>query len=171
MERLIGFDPQLLADAAITGINIFILFFVLSYLLFNPVRSVLKKRQDRISGELLDAATKQESATILKEEYEAKLKQVNIEADLIMENARKRAKQRESEIIADAKAEALRINERANREIELEKKKAIDDLKSDMINIAAMMASKAVGTSINFDIQNQLVDETLKEMGESTWQS
>ena len=43
MDRLIGFDPQLLHDAVLTGINIFILFFALSYLLFNPVRDVLEK--------------------------------------------------------------------------------------------------------------------------------
>ena len=34
MDRLIGFDPQLLHDAVLTGINVFILFFALSYLLF-----------------------------------------------------------------------------------------------------------------------------------------
>ena len=71
----------------------------------------------------------------------------------------------------DARAEASRIVERANREIELEKKKAIDDLKQDVVNIAALMAQKAVGRSIDMTIQNSLIDETLKEMGESTWQS
>ena len=44
MDRLIGFDPQFLHDAVLTGINVFILFFALSYLLFNPVRDVLEKR-------------------------------------------------------------------------------------------------------------------------------
>ena len=52
MDRLIGFDPQLLHDAVLTGINIFILFFALSYLLFNPVRDVLEKRKQKIAGEL-----------------------------------------------------------------------------------------------------------------------
>ena len=36
MERLINFDPQWINDVVITGINIFILFFAMSYLLFNP---------------------------------------------------------------------------------------------------------------------------------------
>lgn len=47
MDRLIGFDAQLLHDAVLTGINVFILFFCLSYLLFNPVRDVLEKRRKR----------------------------------------------------------------------------------------------------------------------------
>ena len=49
-------NPQLLHDAVLTGINIFILFFALSYLLFNPVRDVLEKRNRRIAGELASAA-------------------------------------------------------------------------------------------------------------------
>ena len=50
MERLLGFDPQLLFDAFVTGINVFILFFALSYLLFNTVRDVLERRRQKIAG-------------------------------------------------------------------------------------------------------------------------
>ena len=48
LDRLIGFDPQLLYEMFWTAINIFILFFGLSYLLFNPVRDMLEeKTEDR----------------------------------------------------------------------------------------------------------------------------
>lgn len=171
MERLIGFDPQLLHDAVLTGINIFILFFALSYLLFNPVRDVLEKRKQKIAGELAQAADDKETAAALKAEYEAKLKDVNKEADDILEAARKKGKKREAEMLEEAKAEAARIIERANREIELEKKKAVDDMKQEVIDIAALMAQKVVGSSMNVTIQDTLIEETLKEMGESTWQS
>ena len=171
LDRLIEFDPQLLHDSILTGINIFILFFLLSYLLFNPVRDVLEKRKQKIAQELAAAAGDMASASALKEEYEAKLKNVNKEAEDILEAARKKAKTRENEMIDEGRADAARIVERANREIELEKKKAIDDLKQDVVNIASLMAQKAVGNSIDIVIQNALIDETLKEMGESTWQS
>ena len=171
MDRLIAFDAQVLHDAVLTGINVFILFFFLSYLLFNPVRDVLEKRRKKITGELEQAASDQKSAAALKEEYEAKLKDVNKEAEGILEAARKKAKTREAEIVEEAKTEAARIIERANREIELEKKKAMDDLKQDVVNIAALMAQKAIGNSIDVKIQDTLIDETLKEMGEFTWQS
>lgn len=171
MDRLIGFDPQLLHDAVLTGINIFILFFALSYLLFNPVRDVLEKRKKKIADELEQAFSDKTSAAALKEEYEAKLKDVNKEAESILEAARKKAKAREDEMLNEAKAEAARIIERANREIELEKKKALDDMKQEVVSIAALMAEKVVGNSINVKIQDALIDETLKEMGESTWQS
>lgn len=171
MDRLIGFDPQLLHDAVLTGINIFILFFALSYLLFNPVRDVLEKRRQKITGELAQAAEDKQTAAALKSEYEAKLKDVNREAEDILEAARKKGKKREAEIVDEAKAEAARIIERANREIELEKKKAVDDMKQEVIDIAALMAQKVVGSSMNISVQDALIEETLKEMGESTWQS
>ncbi len=171
MDRLIGFDPQLLHDAILTGINVFILFFALSYLLFNPVRDVLEKRKQKIAGELEQAAADKNDAEAMKAEYEAKLKEVDEESERILEAARRKAKAREDEIVRQAKAEAARIIERGSHEVELEKKKAVDELKQELVNIAAMMAEKAVGNSINIKIQDALIDETLREMGESTWQS
>lgn len=171
MDRLIGFDPQLINDSIITGISVFILFFALSYLLFNPVRDVLEKRKAKIAGELEDAANDKEAAGRLKSEYEARIKEINKEAEQILEDARKKAKVRESEIIDEAKAEASRIVERANREIELNKKKALDDMKQEVVSIASLMAGKVVKASIDTTVQDTLIEETLKEMGESTWQS
>ena len=77
----------------------------------------------------------------------------------------------ENEIVAEAKEEAARIITRANNEIELERNRALDDMKQEMIQIASLMAQKAVAASITTDIQDTLVEETLKEMGESTWLS
>ncbi len=171
MERLIGFDPQLLFESFFTALNIFILFFGLSYLLFDPVRNVLEKRRQKIAGELAQAADDKKNAAALKAEYEAKLKDVSKEADAILEEARRKAKVRENEIVEEARAEAARIVERANREVELEKKKALDDMKQEIVSIASLMAGKVVAASIDTTIQDTLIDETLKEMGESTWQS
>lgn len=171
MDRLIGFDPQLLHDAVLTGINIFILFFALSYLLFNPARDFLEKRRKKIAEELDQAAQNQKSAAEMKAEYEAKLKAVDKEAEAILEEARRKAKRREAEIIDEAKAEAARIVERAGKEIELEKKKALDEMKQEVVSIASLMAGKVVAASIDTKVQDALIDETLKEMGEHTWQS
>ncbi len=171
MDRLLGFDPQLLFGSFVTGINIFILFFALSYMLFNPVREVLEKRKQRIAGELKNAADDKEAARAMKEEYEARLLDVKKEAEGILEDARKRAKQREAEIITEAREEADRIVTRGSREVELERKKALDDMKEQIISIASVMAGKVVAASIDTTVQDALIDETLKEMGESTWQS
>ncbi len=44
-------------------------------------------------------------------------------------------------------------------------------MKTEIVSIAAMMAGKAVAASMDVRIQDSLIEETLKEMGESTWQS
>ena len=91
MERLIGFDAQLLYDMFWTALNIFILFFGMSYLLFNPARDMLERRKQKIAGELADAANDKEAAAAMKAEYEKKLKEVSKEADAILEEARRKA--------------------------------------------------------------------------------
>ena len=171
MERLINFDPQWISDVVITGINIFILFFALSYLLFNPARDYLEKRRNKIAGDLQNAKENKEEALALKAEYESRLREINKEAEQILDEARKKAKKQEAEIVAEAREEAGRILARADREIELEKKKALEDEKQEMVSIASMMAAKAMAASIDVKIQDALIEETLKEMGERTWQS
>ena len=122
---MFNLDAQLLFDTVLLAVAVFFLFMLMSYLLFNPARKLLKDRQDRIESDINTAVADKESAAALKAEYEA----------------------------------------------ELEKKHAMDDMKQEMIQIASLMAQKAVAASITTDIQDTLVEETLKEMGESTWLS
>ena len=171
MERLFTLDAQFLFDAVVLALSMLVLFTALSYLLFNPVRDMLEKRKQRVVDDLETAKREKAEAIAFKEEYDHKLKQVEKEAEAILSEARKQAKQNEMKIVADAKEEAARIIARANTEIELEKKRALDDMKQEMISIAAMMAEKVVAASIDTNVQESLIDETLKEMGEGTWQS
>lgn len=169
MERLFDLDLQLLADSALSAIAVFVLFILLSYLLFNPVREMLKKRREGIQTDLETARKEKADALSFKDDYETKLQNVNKEAEEILSDARKKALASENKIIAEAKEEAVRIIERARVEAELEKKKAADEMKKEMIQIASLMAGKVVAASIDTSVQNSLVEDTLKEMGESTW--
>ena len=169
--RLFNLDFQLLADAVLTMVAVFVLFLALSYFLFNPARKMLNDRKEKIQGELDMAAADMEQAQELKEEYEAKLKDVDKEVQEILSEARKRALANENQIVAAAKEEAARIIERAKVEAELEKKKMADDVKKEMISIASAMAGKVVAASMDTTIQNNLIEETLKEIGDSTWLS
>ncbi|MBP3663725.1 MAG: F0F1 ATP synthase subunit B [Tyzzerella sp.] len=171
MERLFTLDAQFLFDAVVLALSMLVLFTALSYLLFNPVRDMLEKRRQRVVDDQETAKREKAEAIALKEEYDLKLKQVEKEAEAILSEARKKAKQNEMKIVAEAKEEAARIIARANTEIELEKKRALDDMKQEIISIAAMMAEKVVSASIDMNVQESLLDETLKEMGEGTWQS
>lgn len=170
-DRMFGLDWQLLSDSVLTIIAVFALFFIMSYFLFNPARKMLNDRKNKIRGELDNARENMESAQRLKEEYEARLKEINKEAEQIMSDARKKALANENQILAQAKEEAGRIMERARSEAALEKQKMADDVKKEMIQIASLMAGKVVAASIDTTVQNSLIEETLKEMGENTWLS
>lgn len=168
---LFDLTPQLLHDALLSMIAVFTLFLVASHFLFNPIRDMLKKRQEKIRDDLGDARQSREEAEGLKAEYEAKLQNVEKEAEEILSAARKKALANEAKIIAEAKEEAARIRERAVQEAELEKKKAADDVKKEMVSIASLMAGKVVAASINTAVQDSLLEETLKEIGDTTWLS
>lgn len=171
MERLFDLDFQLLHDSVLLAIAVFFLFLLLSYLLFNPARKFMNDRKERIASDIAGAASDKEEAAKLKAEYEEKLKEVNKEAEVILSEARQKALKNESKIISDAKEEAAAIIKRANEEAELEKKKVADEMKQEMVAIAALMAQKVVTANIDTTIQSSLVEQTLKEMGEGTWQN
>ena len=171
MDRMFGLDWQLLADSTLTIIAVFALFAIMSYFLFNPARRRLNDRKEKIRTELEDARTNMETAQGLKEGDEGKPKNVEKEAEGILSEARKKGLANEAQIIAQAKEEAARILDRARVEAELEKKKMSDDVKKEIISVASAMAGKVVSASIDTNVQDQLIDETLKEMGESTWLS
>ncbi len=171
MERMFGLDWQLIADSSLMIIAMFVLLLALSYFLFNPARKMLSSRTEKIRSELEEAKESKESAETLKAEYESKLKNVEKEAEEILSDARKRALANENQIVAQAKEEAARIIERARVEAQLEKQKMSDDIKKEIISVASVMAGKVVAASIDVSVQNQLIDETLKEMGDNTWQN
>ena len=171
MDRLFTLDAQFLFDTIVLALSMLVLFTLLSYLLFNPVRDLLEKRKQRVVDDQETAKREKEEAIAYKEEYDKKLKEIDKEAQEILSVARKKAKKNENKIVAEAKEEAARIIERANAEIELEKKRALDDMKQEMITMASMMAEKVVTASIDTNVQENLIEETLKEMGEHTWQS
>ena len=49
--------------------------------------------------------------------------------------------------------------------------KMSDEIKQEIVSVASVMAGKLVGASIDTTRQNSLIEETLKEMGEDTWQN
>ena len=170
-NRIFGLDPQLLADVVILALAVGFLFFLMSYLLFNPARELMKKRQDKIREEMETASRDMAEANKMKAEYTAKLAAADKDVDAILSEGRKKALARENEIVAEAKEEAARVMERAEREIELEKSKVRDEVKQEMIGVAREMAGKFVAASLDAKAQAKLVDEALNEMGEDTWQN
>ena len=170
-ERLFGLDAQTIFDAFILAFNMLVLFTVMSYFLFNPVRNLLKKRQDRITSDREQAIADKNSAEELKKQYDEKIKNIEKDAESILSEARRKVLKSEERIVNEAKKEAARIIAHAKTEAELEKKKAADDIKKEIISVATLMAGKVVAVSVDEKTQDTLIEETLKEIGEETWLS
>ncbi len=170
-DKIFGLDSQLLVDTGITLIAMLVLFILLSYLLFNPARKLIQKRKDFIQGQLEEAAKAQADAKEMKVQYDEKLSQVDAETAELLADARRKALDKEKEIVEKASEEAHQIKVRAEKEVELEKNKVRDEMKQEMVQVASAMAGKFVEASMDKDKQAQLIDETLKEMGDETWQN
>ena len=170
MSRLIGFDSQLIFDALITAVNVFILFFALSYFLFNPIQKALKSRSEKIKNEIENAKKQESEAIALKEEYEKKLLETRSEVDSIMEEARKNAKKMSEDIISQAKVEAQNIVNRGNKEVAQEKAKAVDELKNQVIEISTLLATKVIKENVTLKSEDKIFEEALNEIGDMAWQ-
>ena len=169
--HIFDLSPQLINDVLIQAIAIFILFFFLTNVLFEPVKKVLENRKTKIKNDIESAAKDKEDAAALKAEYDEKLKSIDKEREEILAQARKKAQKREAEIVEEAQAEATRIMNRAKQEIELEKSKVSDDMRKEIVRVATAMAAKIIEQQIDESKQDALIEDTLKEMGGSTWLS
>ncbi len=170
-NRIFGLDPQLIFTVVFQMIAIFLLFLLASYLLLNPVRKILKDRKDRVMGEQKEARENREEAMRLKAEYDTKRKQIDQEAEQILSEARRKAMQRENEIIANAKVEASEIIHHAQKEAQLEKNRVKDEIKQEIISVAALLSEKIIAASVDEETQNALFEQTLEEMGDETWRN
>lgn len=170
-DRIFGLDPQLIFDAIVLAINIFLLFILISYLLVNPVRKILTERQKKIASDIESANADKEDSKALKAEYEEKLRNADKEVEAILSEARKKAVKNQERIENEAREEAARIIEHAKAEGELEKQKVADEVKKEIILVATLMAGKLVEASIDQKTQDSLIEETLREIGEKTWLS
>lgn len=168
-DRIFGLDAQFLADAFILTLAVFVLFVILSYLVFNPARDLLRRRQEKIQNNLDSAEKEKANAEKIKSEYDEKLRNVAKESEEILSESRRKALKKEAEIVDKAREEAARILKRAEKEVELEKNKVRDDVKKEMIGVAAAMAGKMVSVSMSDAEQDKLIAETLQEMGNDTW--
>ena len=168
-DRIFGLDWQLVFNMLFQGIAIFILFMVASRLLLDPVRKILNDRKARVMKEMRDAVENREQAIRMKEEYDEKLRNVDRTAEEILSDSKKKALKKESEIIAEARTEASRIIESAKREAELEKKRVKDEVKQEMISVAALMSEKIIGETVDPGMHEALIEQTLDEIGDDTW--
>lgn len=169
-ERLFGLDIQLLFDVLIEFILLMILYVCISKLYFRPVRRFLLERQRRMDANQSSADAETKEALRLKKIYEARVAQAEKEGEEYLSKSRKQALKKQKEIIEEARENASVMIAAAEEEILKEKTAVSDAVKKEITRIAALMAGRYVDVPDKFR-QALLLEETLKEMGNKTWQS
>lgn len=167
---VIMLDTQTLIQIVIQLINTCILCFALSKLLYKPVTNFLNARKERIAKDIDTAQARLSEAEALKAEYENKLRNIEAEKNLILEQARSQASKNGQQIIANARAEADNIHTRAMTDIKREEEKAKDDIRKQIIEVSALMSGKFVAATMTEEEQDKLVNETISDLEGVEWQ-
>ena len=102
----------------------------------------------------------------IKATYEQNKKEAKAKADDILMNAQRTANSRSEEIISQAQATAAQIKSKASADIEMEKKKAINDAKNEISGLAMAIAGKIVERELNAADQSAMIDNFINELGD-----
>ena len=148
-----------------TFVNLIVFFLILKKLLFQPVMGMIEKREQMISGQIEDAEQKNTQAGLLKEKYEAELKNANQEAAMIVKTAKERGKEEYEKILRDAGAEASKIIADASKTIETEREKAVQGIQNEIAQVAIAVASKVIQENVDQASNEKILDDFLREAG------
>lgn len=157
-----------LQNIAVILANTLILFLVVRHFLFDKVNKILDQRKQTVADTYAKVDEALESAKSAEQEYALKLAAAKEESAEILKSAAKKAEQRSDEIIFNAKTEASSLLDRANDDIEKEKKRAVNRIKDEISDIAMMIASKVVEKEISDKDHERLVDEFISGIGDKT---
>ena len=162
-EAFIGVNPW---TALFTLLNTLTIYFVAKKFLFGPVMKMIQDRQKEIDDMYGAADEAKSSAIAMESEYQQKLSAAAETSERMVKEAVTRGQHREEEIIRQANQEADAIRSKAAADIAQEKKKAINDAKDEISEMAMAIAEKVVGRVLSDADQASLVDHFIDELGE-----
>ena len=162
-ESFLGVNPW---TALFILLNTLTIYFVAKKFLFIPVMKMIEDRQKEIDDLYLSAQGAQDRAKALETEYQEKLSIAAQTSEQLVKEAVARGQAREEEILRQANREAAAIMDKAASDIAMEKKKAINDAKDEISDIAMAIAEKVVGRELNAADQASLVESFINEMGD-----
>ncbi len=147
--------------------NLFIQIFLIKKFLLKPVKEIIEKRKQLATKELDEARISNEEAAKLKTEYEKSLADAKNEANDIIASANRTAIAKSDEIISNANKEAASIKHKAEADIELERKAAVNEIKDDIGSMAVDIATKIIEREVSEEDHKKLIDEFIENVGES----
>lgn len=148
--------------------NLLILVALIRKFLWKRVMDVLDKRQQEIDGIYSAADKAKDDAVQMKEEYTRRMSNARAEADQLVKSAVDTAQRRGDSIVQEARDEATHIKQKAESDIEQERRKAYSELVGEISGMAVDIAGRMVEREINADDHRELVDEFIKKAGEAS---
>lgn len=148
-------------------INVLVLYAAMRHFFFRPVQEFLGKRAEHVRKEIEEAEGSRAEAAELVTTYEAKLREAKDEARRIIEEAGKQAAGARAEIEAKAREQAELMLKRAEKEISLERDKALASLRDEIGELSLLAAGHLLGQKLDPETDQRLVQEFITGMGKT----
>lgn len=150
----------------ITIINLIVLYLLLKKFLIKPINNIIAQREEMIKLDIAEANQIKDDAMNMKKEYEDTLAGVSEECESMRDKSRKEAQGEYDRILNEADEKSNRMLRDAEKTIKMERDKALNDMESQIADLAMVAASKILSQNTDEDRNMSLYDEFLKKAGE-----
>ena len=149
----------------VTICNTIITFLIVRKFLFKPVRKMLAARAEEVQAMYDQAEADRAEAAAMKKDYTESIANAKAEAAQITQSATRRATVRSEEILAEASRQATDLKKKAEQSIEMERKKAMNEIKDEIADLSIMIASKVVEKDINEADHKRMIEDFIDKVG------
>lgn len=147
--------------------NLFLQLLVFKIFFLDKIKAILDQRREAADKQITEAENAKAEAMTIKKTYEQNMLQAKAKADDLLQTAQRTANSRSEEIIAQAQQQAAQIKSKAADDIALEKKKAINEAKDEISDLAMAIAGKVVGRELTAGDQAEMIDRFIDELGDN----
>ena len=161
---LVQVDPGLFIWTIVTFL---VLLTLLAKFAWGPLLKALESRQELIRKSLDDAEKARLELERLNAESAQIVAQARVEADAILSRGRADGDRLREELRQQARTEAAAIVKNAERQIELETARALQQIRHEAVDLSVMIASKLIGRNLSKEDNERLIDEALAQVGHS----
>jgi F-type H+-transporting ATPase subunit b len=145
-------------------LNFLVLVIFLRAVAYKPVVGMLKARQDKIAESLEKADADKLAAEKTLKEYQAKLAAAQIKAQDIIDKAERMAQEEHDARVRETKHEIEQMKKAAQEEIAMERAKAVQELKGEVVNLSLAAAGKIITKHIDAKDEDKLIGEFIAQL-------
>jgi F-type H+-transporting ATPase subunit b len=161
MNPLVQPDPGLFVWTILTFL---ILVALLARFAWRPLLQALERRQATIAQSLDDAQRARQELERLQRESVQIMAQARAEAESMLARSRSDAEALREELKQKARTEAAGIVKNAERQIQLETARAVQQIRHEAVDLSVAIASKILRRQVTREDNEALIQEALKQV-------